>query len=160
MARHSKLLKKFQKLAKDVMSSVRGKQRRMDQRDEVLADSKGVLALMRGTKRRADKSFGKGVMVKEPVLAVQALASTFARYDFDLGGPVDNGVRMVLPAAVYSALGPRVGDKVEVLAGQYKGKTLEVTAVDGTAYSLRFADDAAKTSETSIAVEVRMSSLI
>lgn len=155
MARHAKLVEKLQQIVRDIKKRTRGKYDRMDLREEIMADSPGVLALMRGHQRRLDDDFQVDVTAVEPMMAVELLAEDFDRHDF---GSSDFGVRMVLASGLVEALGLQPGDKVEVKEGEYEGMTLEIEAVDPAQDELRFADDAGKSSETDISASARISS--
>ena len=155
MARHAKLVKKLQQLVRDVKDRTRGKYDRMDLREEVMADSPGVLVFMRGHQRRLDEDFGDDVIAQEPLMAVELLAQDFDRHDF---GASDFGVRMVLASGLVEALGLQSGDKVTVQEGEYEGMTLTIEAVDASADELRFEDDAGKSAETDISATARLSS--
>lgn len=156
MARHAKLVKKIQQLVRDVKDRTRGKYDRMDLREEVMADSPGVLVFMRGHQRRLDEDFGDDVIAQEPLMAVELLAEDFDRHDFSGGG--DFGVRMVLASGLVEALGLQAGDEVTIQEGEYEGMTLTVESVDASADEVRFEDDAGKSAETDISATARLSS--
>lgn len=156
MARHAKLVKKMQELVRTIKDSTRGKYDKMDLREEVMADSPGILALMRGHQRRIDDDFGVDVAASEPMMAIEISASDFDRHDF---GVSDFGVRMVLGAGLVEALGLQAGDVIAVQEGEYEGRSITIESVDSSLDELRFADDAGKGAETDIAATARISSL-
>lgn len=157
MARQAKLIEKTQKLLHKIRSRVPGYDK-VDLRDEVLADNKKVLALVRGQQRRVDSDFGTDVVAQEPELAVDFIVSTFDRHDFD--GLGDYGLRMVIQSGLITAFGLLPNDKVEIKEGEYSGLTLEIVSVDESLGELRFEDDPTKILETNISAEVRLSSLV
>ena len=156
MARHAKLMKKISQLVRDIKGKARGDYDRVDLREETMSASSGVLALIRGQQRRADKDFGIDTIATEAFIAVELLGTTFDRHDFSGGG--DNGVRMVLATGLVEALGLQAGDKVQIREGEYEGRTITIDSVDDTLDEVRFADDAGKGSESNISATARLSS--
>lgn len=125
MAIHAKLMKKLQRALKAVKDSTRGKQRKMDLREEVMAGSPSVLAVIRGFQRRMDAKLSVDVIPIKQAIEVAATASSYNRFAF-AGG---NAARMVFPAGLVQAMGLAVGDQVEVLSGQRKGTTIQVVEI-------------------------------
>jgi len=155
MARHAKLVKKMQQIVRDIKDRTRGKFDKMDLREEIMADSPGVMALIRGHQRRLDDDFQVDGAGQEPMMAIELFAEDFDRHDF---GGSDFGVRMVLGSGLVEALGLQAGDTVSVQEGEYEGQTLTIESVDTAQDELRFADDAGKSAETDISATARLSS--
>ena len=155
MARHAKSVKKMQQVHRDVKDNVRGDYDKMDLREEVMADSPGVYALIRGLQRRLDDDFQVDVAAALPMMSVELSADDFDRHDF---GGSDFGVRMVLASGLVAALGLQAGDMVQIKEGEYEGQTLAIESVDSSLDEVRFADDAGKSAETDISASVRISS--
>ena len=158
MSKQQKLVGKMQKLLRKVKDRTRGALDKMDLREEVMAASDGVVALIRGQQRRIDESFGQDVVAQEAFIAIDFVAADFDRFDFDAPN-LDFGVRMVLASGLVEALGLQAGDKVSVREGEYKGQVLTIEVADAVNDELRFADDAGKSVEVDIAASARVSSL-
>ena len=155
MARHAKLVKKLQQIVRDIKDNTRGKFDKYDLREEIMAASPGVLALIRGHQRRLDDDLGIDVAAATPMIAMELLALDFDRHDFAVS---DFGVRMVLASGLVDALGLQAGDKIMIQEGEYEGQTLEIESIDNALDELRFADDAGKSAETDVSATARISS--
>ena len=155
MSKPIKLIKKIEQLHLDFFKNIRGNAGKINKREEVLADSDGVLAYMRGIQRRHDDSFGLDVVSSEPRLAAGLEAVTFDRHDFTGGG--DNGLRIVLASGLISTIGIRPGDKVDILEGEKLGFTYEVKELVSDTEIRLDADDAGKSPESNLQVNFRLS---
>jgi len=155
MGTQLKLIKKIQQQVRDVKARTKGNFDKINLREEVLSDSLGVVALIRGQQRRMDDSFGVDGIAQEAEIAAEIQALDFDRHDF---GTSDFGLRMTLAVGLIESLGLLAGDKVQLQEGEYEGKTITIESVDSTLDELRFEDDATKAAETDIVATVRISS--
>lgn len=138
-----KSMNKMTALEKRVRKDQRGRTHdKMDQREEVMADSPAVLKLMRGSQRRLDSDWGKDAVGREPRLAAEFEASQLERFDFDPGAGTDFGMKLTMASGLIDELGIRPGDIVEMRDGTKDGFALEVVSVE-SATELRLEDDAA-----------------
>jgi len=145
----------LQKLVREVKSRTKGNFDKIDLREEVLKESRGVIALIRGQQRRLDDSFGVDSVGQEALIAVEIEAVDFDRHDF---GVSDYGLRMTLAVGLIESLGLLPGDKVELREGEYEARTITIESVDSVLDELRFEDDVDKLAETGIVATVRISS--
>lgn len=159
MATARGLLKKIAEVRRDVFTSTKGDYDKVDLREEIREDSLGASKITRTYLRGFDGSFGQGYIGDEPKVAARFEAVAFDRFDFDPGAGTDFGVRMTMAAGVLDNKGMNPGDKVQVLEGDKEGTVYTIESIPD-ATTLRFVDDAGKSTESNIQMRARFSSFV
>ena len=122
-----KLIRKVTRLEKYIRKNLRGKKfDRINQIEEVMAESPGAYSVMLDAQRRYDEVFGLDVAGKEPLIAQNIIITSLVPFTFS-GGIA--GIKATLGAGLIAAFGIRPKDRIQLEEGNLKGQMLEVVSI-------------------------------